>query len=119
MGVHKSPWAADLFLEANKFWFHSIRISWGLGVVQLLQLDSAPKVSEKKDDEGKAERERKECTTKRGKIVKLIIDMCDIFIPGAATGWIVVSSASVGMASVVSSVLAGMDIWERVQNSRF
>jgi hypothetical protein len=59
--------------------------------------------------------ERKE---KRANIMKkIIIDSCDLFIPGSTTTWMVVSSASVGVLSVVSTVLAATDIWTRVQNA--
>lgn len=118
--MHKTAWAAEVFLEANKFWFYSIVLSGLLGVVQLWNLKIMPRVSEEKKNGNveKAEQEMKEGKIKRSKITRrLVIDACDIFIPGFVTGWITVSSANVGMASVVSTVLASMDIWERVQIS--
>ncbi|CAD0087604.1 unnamed protein product, partial [Aureobasidium vineae] len=45
----------------------------------------------------------------------LICDVCDITIPGSAVGWIPVSSVTVAIASSISSILVGKDIWERVQ----
>lgn len=114
MGVIKSPWAAVVFNEANKFWFYSIILSGILGVVQLWELGNMP-VKSRKESVTKLQKDWRQ---RRGKITKrFVIDGCDLFIPGSATGWIAVSSAHVGMASAVSSVLAGMDIWDRVQNS--
>jgi hypothetical protein len=119
MGVHKSPWAPSVFLEANKFWFYSIVLSLLLGIIQLWKLEFNSSLIFKKRkgvSEEQVEREVKEWKIKRVRIVRrLVIDGCDIFIPGFATGWMVVSRASVGMGSVVSTLLASMDIWERVQ----
>ncbi|TVY24887.1 hypothetical protein LHYA1_G005847, partial [Lachnellula hyalina] len=102
MGVHESDWATPLFLEANKFWFYGICLSLLLGVVQLWGLGASPaKQSEEKEDAEKVKRERKEWEATRGTIVrKLVIDGCDLLTPGVTTGWIVVSSANVGMAMV-------------------
>ena len=116
MGVHESDWATPLFLEANKFWFYGICLSLLLGVVQLWGLGASPaKQSEEKEDAEKVKRERKEWEATRGTIVrKLVIDGCDLLTPGVTTGWIVFSSANVGMAMVVSTLLASIEIWERV-----
>lgn len=46
---------------------------------------------------------------------QLIIDSCDLFIPGAAVGWLPMGLVFVGTASTVSSLLAGRQIWDRVQ----
>ena len=55
---------------------------------------------------------------KRSKIIKrIVIDGCDLFLPGSTTGWMAVSTANVGMLTVVSTVLAATDIWTRVQNA--
>jgi hypothetical protein len=122
MGIYKSSWAEDLCVEANKFWFYSLCLSLFLGIVQLWELsDVLPATTsegKEKEDAEKVKRERKKCEAKRGIFMKkLVIDGCDLFIPGIATGWIVVSTANVGMASVVSTVLALVDIWERIQNT--
>jgi len=45
----------------------------------------------------------------------LIIDCCDLLIPGSAVGWIPVSSVTVGVASSISSIIVGQQIWVRVQ----
>ncbi|TVY89144.1 hypothetical protein LAWI1_G004421 [Lachnellula willkommii] len=116
MGVHESDWAAPLFVEANKFWFYGICLSLLLGVVQLWKLGASPAMQGgEKEDAEKVKREMKEWGASRETFVKkLVIDGCDLLIPGVTTGWMVVSSANVGMAMVVSTVLASRDIWERV-----
>lgn len=125
MGLLESEWAPKVILEANRFWFYSICLGHVVGVVKLWELGIGPPSiigvdgDEKKDEKkSKAQEERRVWKVKGGEVVKkLLIDGCDILIPGSVTGWLVVSSANVGMASVVSTVLASVDIWERVQNA--
>lgn len=129
MGVYRTAWAQPLFVEAMKFWFYSISCSIVLGLVGLWGLYFTPtkviakeKVDEADEEDGKEDKEKKvraeaKWMSKRRKIMKrLLIDVCDLFIPGSVTGWLAVSSADVGMFSVLSTVLAGTDIWTRVQS---
>jgi hypothetical protein len=128
MGIWTTTWAASLFVEAMKFWFYSLSLGIIAGVVQLYQLYMEPVVvSEKKTKIGEKSKENEkvrqlmeitERKEKRSKIIKkIVIDGCDLFIPGSTTGWMVVSTANVGLLSVVSTVLAATDIWIRVQNA--
>jgi hypothetical protein len=128
MGIWTTTWAAGLFVEGMKFWFYSLSLGIIAGVVQLYQLYIEPVgVSEKKTEIGEKSKENKkviqlkeitERNEKRSKIIKkIVIDGCDLFIPGSTTGWMVVSTANVGLLSVVSTVLAATDIWIRVQNA--
>ncbi|KUJ17167.1 uncharacterized protein LY89DRAFT_718826 [Mollisia scopiformis] len=125
MGVYRTAWAAPLFVEAMKFWFYSISLSIVLSLVELWGLYSSPTSSmialvpegkEKIDRVKEKEMEKREWKQKRGKIVKNIVtDSCDLVIPGSVTGWLLVSSRNVGFCSVVSTVLAGRDVWARIQ----
>jgi hypothetical protein len=56
-------------------------------------------------------------TSKKQLYTSLVIDCCDILIPGSAVGWIPVSSVTVGIASSISSVIVGQQIWQRVQKT--
>ena len=127
MGIWSTSWAPGVFNEAMKFWFYSISCSIALGVVQLVHHLSPVESEEeeggkKKEGKGDDMAESKRKKDKHGGIMvilkKLVIDGCDLFIPGSVTGWLALSSANVGMLSVVSSILAGTDIWVRVQNFR-
>ena len=128
MGIWTTTWAAGLFVEAMKFWFYSLSLGIIVGVVQLYQLYMEPvvvsekqtEVREKTAQNGKVIQmmEITEREEKRSKIIKkIVVDGCDLFIPGSTTGWMAVSTANVGMLSVVSTVLAATDIWTRVQNA--
>lgn len=60
----------------------------------------------------------KPSTKSRAKIYnQLLIDTCDLFIPGAAVGWIPVGPILVGTASTISTTVAGKQIWNRVQQN--
>jgi cytoskeletal protein RodZ len=48
----------------------------------------------------------------------LLLDSCDIFIPGSAVGWIDASTVTVGIASCISSLISLDEMWKRVQNSQ-
>jgi hypothetical protein len=37
----------------------------------------------------------------------------DVLLPGSAIGWIDVSSGTVGVAMLITTVLTGLDVWER------
>jgi len=115
MGVYETSWAAPIFLESMKFWFYSLCASLALGIMELFTLSEPKFVKEKSGgDEKKVNAEMRKG---RGEIVrKLVTDGCDLFIPGSVTGWLVLSSANVGWCSVVSTVLASVDIWARVQS---
>jgi hypothetical protein len=99
-----------------------------MGFVQLYYLYTTPLVASGKKEESDEKNKKNEKVMqmmeiterkeKRSKIMKkIVIDGCDLFIPGSTTGWMVVSTANVGLLSVVSTVLAATDIWIRVQNA--
>lgn len=129
MGVYSTSWASGLLLEANRFWFYSLCFSLVLAVLQLSQLyfeTPIPEGEEKISRNGKSinvvESDKKDSVEvkkwrfRRERIVKkALTDACDILIPGSMLGWVLVSSGTVGMATVVSTVLASGDIWDRVQ----
>nr|POE76143.1 hypothetical protein CFP56_59623 [Quercus suber] len=48
---------------------------------------------------------------------QIVIDGCDLFLPGSAVGWIPADLVTVGVAGTISTVLAGRDIWHRVQST--
>jgi len=127
MGIWTTSWAAGLFIEAMKFWFYSLSLGIIMGFVQLYHLYTTPLVASGKKEESDEKSKENEKVTQlteitdrkeqRSKIMKkIVIDGCDLFIPGAITGWMVLSTANVGLLSVVSTVLAATDIWIRVQN---
>ena len=125
MGVYNTTWAAGLFVEAMKFWFYSLTLGMLLALVELWDLrGQVPVVL--KEDKGEAEKagdkvaqdqytRARQRSLKRWNVVKkIVIDGCDLSIPGSITGWLTVSSSSVGILCIVSTVLAGYGIWDRI-----
>lgn len=45
---------------------------------------------------------------------KIATDIFDLFIPGSTTGWIETSSLIIGIASAISTILGGVDVWDRI-----
>lgn len=43
------------------------------------------------------------------------MDGCDLFVPGAAVGWIPIEALSVGIFMSISSVLAMGSMWPKIQ----
>ncbi|KAI4717876.1 hypothetical protein E4T48_05903 [Aureobasidium sp. EXF-10727] len=96
MTITNSPFIAALQHHALQTWFFAITVSLLLTMYDIFDFSySSP--------------------AKTALYTALICDICDITIPGSAVGWIPVSSVTVGVASSISSVLVGRDIWERVQ----
>ncbi|KAH7313200.1 PEX11 domain-containing protein [Rhexocercosporidium sp. MPI-PUGE-AT-0058] len=128
MGVYLTGWAAGLFVEAMKFWFYSLSMGILLALVELwdlsgnIPLESAMRHGDEREDEKVAEktaqiqksRAIERALKRRSAMKKMMIDGCDLFIPGSITGWLVISSSNVGMLCVLSTVLAGFDIWESI-----
>ena len=124
MGIWSTEWAPKLFVEAMKFWFYSISFSIVLNLVLLFSNWSRSATSSKKakrrGKNSKAEVDaqvKQRSVLEQGLLKKLVIDCCDISIPGFTIGWFAVSSGIVGILGTVSTVLASSDIWERVQRS--
>lgn len=120
-------WGPRLQQEANKCWFYSLIISILLSLTTLFFAKSASKkhtegtksglpeektdVSEKPPDDPLP----LSSVTQTSAYEQLVIDCCDLFIPGAALAWLPVSPLLVGTASTISTTLAGRHIWKRAQ----
>lgn len=45
---------------------------------------------------------------------RVVVDGCDLLIPGAFLGWFGLGDDVVGVAMVVSTVVSGRDIWRGI-----
>ena len=130
LGIWKTAWAPRNMLEANKFWFYSIVCSIIAGFLKLWQLSresTAIEVQEVKEKDASDEKSPEKQATlmpekqvSKGKdyepiVRRLVIDFCDLTIPGFQTGWAKTTPLIVGIGSATSAVLASIDIWNRVQ----
>ncbi|KAI5194784.1 hypothetical protein E4T39_08516 [Aureobasidium subglaciale] len=99
MGITASPFLDALQDHALQVWFFAISVSLMLTFYDFLTIRSVTTSP----------------TTNTQLSTSLLVDACDILIPGSAVGWISASSVTVGIASSISSVIIGKQIWNRVQ----
>ncbi|KAF7166629.1 hypothetical protein CNMCM6106_002372 [Aspergillus hiratsukae] len=108
MNVYPVYWNKPILVEAYKFWFYALALSivgalWGLLFGSASGSNSAS-VGKAPQDEKKdgASKERKVSTSPLVK--RIVVDGCDLLIPGVFLGWIQVSEVVVGMAMVMSKI---------------
>lgn len=132
MGVYSASWNAPVLVEAHRFWFYALSLSL-LGTVCTLASTSCSKVPKGQKDEktkgGQIENEKPSEVganppTATGAVASsttlkksIVIDACDLFIPGSFLGWIPADDATVGMAIAVSTLVAMQDIWTETLNT--
>jgi len=119
MSLWEPPWAKMVMREANKFWFYAICFSIIETIIYALGLVPPEKeIVEKDKVQGKGKIWKRRIPVKRtsGKeiVKKLVLDGCDLLVPGHHTGWIRTNSALVGEASVMSTLLTAAEVWKRV-----
>ena len=118
IGVWPTPYADTILLEGNRFWFYSLVCSILWGVVQLFERHNADGESKKSDEKRPARKSTKDAglKSKAGVKRRLVSDCFDLLVPGSVLGWISASTAMVGAASVVSTVLSSKDIWDSLKD---
>lgn len=127
LGVTNFPWGQTVQRSANECWFFALVASVFLSLYDLAFLNSQrqERSVDRPEDQGKSNSNvtiNKDDTQKKKQknriLTQLTIDAADLFIPGAAVGWIPVSALVVGSASLISTTLAGQQIWTKVQAPR-
>lgn len=129
MDVWPTPFAKMCFVEGNKLWFSSLVCSIFLSVMQMFNSQGVKassgkdaKNKEKFSSEGsvRTRRQAKEVEKRvasnvqwRRLVRTIVTDASDLFIPGAITGWLVTGSITVGVATVISTMLSSKDIWDK------
>jgi hypothetical protein len=126
MGIYPTSWAETFMVEANKFWFYSLVLSVVSGLLRIFWLSRTHPVfrgisttlgtPSKEYEQEEAEKLRLEARLK-GRTLKrrLVTDLFDLFIPGHVTGWMRTGTVWVGIASMVSTTLSSIDVWDRVR----
>ncbi|EXJ86130.1 hypothetical protein A1O1_06500 [Capronia coronata CBS 617.96] len=132
LSITSYSWGPALQIEALKFWFYALAVSVVLGIYDLsLLASSSVSTRERKDDSPttRTPNDEKKPTTqstnppssevqtsaKRRAVCKqIVIDGCDLLIPGAVVGWVPLDPVTVGMAGSISALLGASDVWARV-----
>ncbi|KAJ6443649.1 pyridine nucleotide-disulfide oxidoreductase family protein [Purpureocillium lavendulum] len=120
MDVLRVSWYTPILVEANKFWFYAICASLARNLGELLTGSFQEAESAKVHAEGqKAESTTTERTPQRASRVqllqRLVIDSCDITLPTSFIGWVALGDLQVGLAMIVSSLLAWPALWVAAQ----
>lgn len=101
-------------LEANKFWFYSLIFSIIKGVLSLLN-DGRSRNSKISSEKKKNQTAPPVSKAKSNRTMKRILaDVCDLFIPGFVTGWIPTTLVISGYATVISTVITALEIWDNI-----
>jgi hypothetical protein len=126
MGVTDAIWGGLLFREAQKFWFYAIATSILLSVVELWSATWIPASADRSpESKSKIEGSEEQAGSSKGpnaadsaRILQqnklrsqLVMDCCDIFIPGSFLGWTPLAPLYVGIAMSISSALAMRVLW--------
>ncbi|PWY70910.1 hypothetical protein BO70DRAFT_124496 [Aspergillus heteromorphus CBS 117.55] len=125
-----SPLNKTVLTEANKFWFYALVFSllgawWG---VLFPTTSSSPGSSSKGTKSGKKAKSSEKKRSPSAPLVsvsstrldvwavfkRVLVDACDLLIPGMFLGWVDVSELGVGVGMVVSTVVSGWEIWKTV-----
>lgn len=119
MGVYHVPWDAYVMREANQFWFYALAFSLLGECYELLLLSVSMETSsksrvQKKKNDAKSRKRPPAATHKSALVKSIAVDILDIFIPAEFLNWMPTGDLVVGMAMMLSTLLAAADIWARV-----
>lgn len=108
-------------VEANRLWFYSLLFSITQESTQFFSMEGgnlrAVDANVKVGPHIRTAGEQSRAKERRRILFRgLLTDFFDLFIPGHVTGWIYTSSAFVGFASAVSTLLASKSIWDRLKD---
>ncbi|KAL2817655.1 peroxisomal biogenesis factor 11 [Aspergillus granulosus] len=109
MNVYHVSWYRPLLTEANKFWFYAIILSIIRATWDLLFAPAPPTPA--KNEKGTAPVALATGPSKSTLVKRIVINVCDLTLPGSFVGWLPVTGLQIGIAMVVSTLLAGHGIW--------
>ncbi|KAE8373356.1 peroxisomal biogenesis factor 11 [Aspergillus bertholletiae] len=125
MDVHPVAWNAPVLVEAFKFWFYSLALSVFGAVCGLLFTSSSSRSKTSGNDEKKDTKNDEKAVSKsddsqskaqRTALMKrIVVDGCDLLIPGVFVGWMQISDLVIGVTMVISTVVSGGDAWVKAQ----
>lgn len=124
MNVWPVPWNNSVLNEANKFWFYALSLSV-IGALWEILFAPWPQAGEGRKGSGKKASKKGGGSSKARQtsavrsvmplVKRIVVDGCDLLLPGSFLGWVPVGDVGVGLAMVVSTVVASRDIWIKAQ----
>jgi hypothetical protein len=135
MGITATSWGPRLQQESNKFWFYAIATSILLSLYEVFfvlnpsrppQKVPSEKTITMSTDEKVEVKDGVPVPPDKGITAKadskstqiyrqLIIDGCDLFIPGSTVGWIPAEPLTVGIFMSISTIVAMASMWTKIQ----
>lgn len=127
MNIHPKSWTWNrtVLEEAYKLWFYALSLSL-LGAVWSLLFTVSGTGTASGTGTGKGKKGGKRGgkvgngagashrMVRRTLLKRIVVDGCDLLIPGVFLGWVGVGDAVVGAGMVVSTLVSGGDVWGRV-----
>jgi len=121
-----TTWGPWVLREAYKFWFYAQAASILLSIYDLLlRWATVQSTIEMRSSNGKVKDSSKaaeQSVKSKGDMAdtvsifrRLLVDGCDILIPGSTVGWIDVDPLTVGVTGCISTAVSMRDIWVRIQ----
>ena len=107
---------AGFVVDGQRFWFLGLVCGVVGAVVKLGRSQGEVKVEGKGNgnEKGGVVAKMEEQRGKRRKIVRrLVADVMDLGLPASVVGWVPLSPETVGWLMLGSTVLTGMEVWER------
>jgi hypothetical protein len=111
---------AGFVVDGQRFWFLGLVCGVVGAVVKLGRSQGGANGEEKGDgkgngnEKGRVVAKKEEERGKRRKIMRrLVADVMDLGLPASIVGWVPLSPETVGWLMLGSTVLTGMEVWER------
>ena len=115
MNVMLVSWYRPLLVEANKLWFYAIILSILRSLCRIF-IPVSPQPSKTGINE-KSKTTEVALPSKTPFVKQIIVDACDLTLPGSFIGWLPVSDLLVGMAMVISTILSAEEHWVKAQQA--
>jgi hypothetical protein len=123
MGITATTWGPQIAQESAKFWFYAIATSILLSLYQVFFVVTPTRTAEKvvsqtTDEKSTAPLAEKtpQANSRSTEIYRqLLIDGCDLFVPGSVVGWLPTEPLTVGIFMSISSILAMSSMWPKIQ----
>lgn len=113
-----------LKIESQRCWFFALAAGALACFLRLQQMQASAAPGDPKSEKQGKEGEKRRAAEKEAqdsKIAKqrwrlkrkMVASLLDLALPGSVVGWIPVSMGTVGSVTLVTSVMTGLDVWER------
>ncbi|KAL5358770.1 peroxisomal biogenesis factor 11 [Aspergillus floccosus] len=119
MNIYPVSWNKPVLVEAYKFWFYALSLSIVSSLWRLVFSAEQPATTKQSKGEKATKAAAEKALAVKGQrnalVKRIVVDGCDLLIPGTFVGWIEASDLTVAMAMVASTLVSGRDVWVNAQ----